>query len=109
MVRIRKTITASIAIAVRPVALLRGELVPKCSRCQANEPFDKHEAWLVFLRLTRATAAAMLVNYLIWALGDIPVNGSDQETVFCSMAIAALPFALLRRRARNKVQPLPDQ
>jgi len=49
---------------------------------------------VVFLRYTKATVAALLVNYLISALGDIPVNGcgTGGETTTGSMAIVAMPI-----------------
>lgn len=47
---------------------------------------------VVFLRYTKATVAALLVNYLMSALGDITVNGSGQgKTITGSMAIVARP------------------
>jgi len=47
---------------------------------------------VVFLIYTKATVAALLVNYLMSALGDIAVNGSGQgKTITGSMAIVARP------------------
>ena len=100
--------------------LLLLQLLYDPSRCSAVSLYQSAAAARPMNLLTNTKPGCLLETYkgnssndacklLDLGFGRYPREWFGSGNSFCSMAIAARPFALLRRRARNKVQPLPDQ